>query len=107
MEISWLFSEIFSVEMPEEHNKIIEYNQNQKSMMISFVIYAGNWDNWLSKNWNHSPNKRREKIISQTKSMPHMEKKYLMLKIAKIIKKFKITVITQANAAVLHNVFAI
>ena len=36
-----------------------------------------------------------------------MEKKYLMLKIAKIIKKFKITVITQANAAVLHNVFAI
>ena len=32
---------------------------------------------------------------------------YLMLKMAKIIKKFEITVIIQANAAVPHNVFAI
>ena len=26
--------------MPEEHSKILKYNQNQKSMMISFVIYV-------------------------------------------------------------------
>ena len=26
--------------MPEEHNKILKYNQGEKSMKVSFVIYA-------------------------------------------------------------------
>ena len=28
------------VEMPEEDNKILKYNQGEKSMKVSFIIYA-------------------------------------------------------------------
>ena len=28
------------VEMPEENNKILKYNQGQKSMRVPFIIYA-------------------------------------------------------------------
>ena len=28
------------VEMPEEHNKILKYNQGEKSMKVPFIIYA-------------------------------------------------------------------
>ena len=29
-----------NVKMPEEYNKILKFNQEQKSMKIPFVIYA-------------------------------------------------------------------
>ena len=39
-EREWKDHDYSQVEMSEEHSKIHKYNENQKSMMISFVIYA-------------------------------------------------------------------
>ena len=49
---------------------------------------------------------KKEKNHISNKKYATYAKMYLMLKMAKIIKKFEIKVIIQANAAVLHNVFA-
>ena len=49
---------------------------------------------------------KKEKNHISNKKYATYAKMYLMLKMAKIIKTFEIIVIIQANAAVLHNVFA-
>ena len=56
--------------MPEEHNKILKYNQGEKSMKVPFIIYA-DLESLLEKmnTCNNSPeNPSRTKINKHTPS---------------------------------------
>ena len=57
------------VEMPEEHNKILKYNQGEKSMKVPFIIY-GDLESLLEETNTCHNNPEKSSTIKINKHTP-------------------------------------